>query len=292
MYRVILLMMLFFISCDKDFKAPEPEQLIEQNVMEDILYDIKLLKAAKSKNYRILKDNNVQVDAYIYDKYKLDSITLRENIAYYATASFKISKEMEVNIKQRFEADKKIVTSKIKNDKGEKEINDNNELLIGDFESSSSLLLSDNYMKWRAVNSSVINLNEGIDENQLLKLVANNKVGQHRIDIPVKKLDGKYKFSILAKKNELHFIRLRIGSQGYSALFDLNGGKVICEKTDKFCHIIKEEDGWYKCTVTCAVKNVSLIRVNVFRSATFSDYSGDNLESVYLRNPKLKEIKL
>jgi hypothetical protein len=81
--------------------------------MEDILYDIKLLKASKSKNYRILKDNNVQVDAYIYEKYKLDSITLRENIAFYASASFKTYKEIENNIKLRFEAEKKKVEKEI-----------------------------------------------------------------------------------------------------------------------------------------------------------------------------------
>lgn len=104
MYRVLLLFMILLVSCDKDFTAPEPDRLIEQKAMEDILFDIKLLKAAKSKNYRILKDNNVQVDAYIYDKYKLDSVTLRQNMSYYATASFKKYKEIENNIKERFVA--------------------------------------------------------------------------------------------------------------------------------------------------------------------------------------------
>jgi hypothetical protein len=101
------------MSCDKTYKAPEPELLIEQKVMEDILYDIKLLKSSRSKNYRILKDNNVQVDAYIYEKYKLDSITLRENIAYYASASFKTYKEIENNIKLRFEAEKEKIEKEI-----------------------------------------------------------------------------------------------------------------------------------------------------------------------------------
>lgn len=98
--------MLLLVSCDKSFKALEPEHLIEQEVMEDILYDINLLKAAKSKNYRILKDNNIQIDAYIYEKYDLDSITLRENIAYYATESFKKYKELENNIRLRFVTEK------------------------------------------------------------------------------------------------------------------------------------------------------------------------------------------
>ncbi len=113
MNKILMIIFLVFISCDKTFKAPEPEQLIEQNVMEDILYDIKLLKASKSKSYRVLKDNNIQVDAYIYEKYKLDSITLRENIAYYASGSFKTYKEIENNIKLRFEVEKEKIKKEI-----------------------------------------------------------------------------------------------------------------------------------------------------------------------------------
>jgi len=118
MYRVLLILLLITVSCDKRFVAPEPDKLIDQSVMEKILYDIKLLKASKSKSYKVLKDNNVQADLYIYDKYAIDSITLRQNIEYYATESFKESKEIEENIKAQFEADKvvleKSITDKIK----------------------------------------------------------------------------------------------------------------------------------------------------------------------------------
>ena len=102
----LLVLLLVTVSCDKSFKAPEPDNLIDQPVMEEILYDISLLKAAKSKSYKILKDNNVQADLYIYEKYKIDSITLRQNIEYYATFSFKKTKGIEERIKLRFEAEK------------------------------------------------------------------------------------------------------------------------------------------------------------------------------------------
>lgn len=103
------------------FKAPEPDNLIDQPVMEEILYDISLLKAAKSKSYKILKDNNVQADVYIYEKYKIDSITLRQNIVYYATSSFKNAKGIEERIKLRFDAEKleieKIIQDSLKKKK-------------------------------------------------------------------------------------------------------------------------------------------------------------------------------
>jgi len=100
------------MSCDKKFVAPEPDSLIDHTVMEEILYDIKLLKASKSKGYKVLKDNNVQADLYIYEKYKIDSITLRQNIEYYATKSIKKSKKIEENIKAKFIAKKAALEKK------------------------------------------------------------------------------------------------------------------------------------------------------------------------------------
>jgi len=121
MKRFLLILLLITVSCDKSFKAPEPDNLIDQPVMEEILYDISLLKAAKSKSYKILKDNKVQADVYIYEKYKIDSITLRQNIEYYATESFKTAKEIEERIKLRFEADRskveKIIQDSLKKQK-------------------------------------------------------------------------------------------------------------------------------------------------------------------------------
>ena len=99
MKKVILIFLLILIAaCDKDFRAPKPGTLIKQQKMEDILFDIKLLSASKSKSYKILKDNNVVVAPFIFDKYAIDSITLSQNIAYYATHSFEMAKEIEQNI--------------------------------------------------------------------------------------------------------------------------------------------------------------------------------------------------
>ena len=115
---IFLFFIISFVSCDKDFSAPKPDNLLEQQKMENILYDIKFLVAAKSKKYKILKDNNVKVAPLIYEKYKIDSTTLSQNIAYYTTHSFKTYKEMEHNIQLRFEAERtKIGVELKKNDK-------------------------------------------------------------------------------------------------------------------------------------------------------------------------------
>jgi hypothetical protein len=113
MKRCLLVLVLILISCDKSFKAPKPDVLIEQAQMENILYDINLLKAARSKSFKMLKDNNVKADVYIYNKYKIDSTTLRQNIAYYATNSFKTAKGIEDRIRLKFESEKAIIEKNI-----------------------------------------------------------------------------------------------------------------------------------------------------------------------------------
>tara|TARA_B110001454_G_C12381103_1_gene292666 strand:- start:112 stop:537 length:426 start_codon:yes stop_codon:yes gene_type:complete len=124
MKSYLLVFFLIFISCDKSFKAPKPEVLLEESVMEEVLYDISLLKAAKSKNYKILKDNNVKADVYIYNKYKIDSVTLRQNIAYYATNSFKTAKQIEERLRLKFEDQKSELEKKIKDSLEKKKIKD------------------------------------------------------------------------------------------------------------------------------------------------------------------------
>ena len=94
--------LILLISCDKNFKAPKPDFLLEEQVMEEILFDIGYLKAAKSKSFKVLNDNNVQADEYIYHKYKIDSTILRQNLNYYATKSFKKAKQIEEKIRLRF----------------------------------------------------------------------------------------------------------------------------------------------------------------------------------------------
>ena len=281
-----MIILLVFISCDKTFKAPEPEQLIKQKVMEDILYDIKLLKASKSKSYRVLKDNNVKVDAYIYEKYSLDSITLRENIAFYASGSFKTYKEIENNIKLRFEAEKKKVEAEIAKHDGQISLEKE------DVNTSLNLLLSNEYENWRAVNSSLLVSNEDKNKDvfEVLKLVANKKMSQHRIDIPVENLNGKYEFSVFAKKSEMSIVRLRIGHNAYGVAFNLETGEVVGNQENVISTMINKNNGWYKCTIRCTVKNISLARINVFSSTSFADYSGDDIKGVFLRTPELIKI--
>lgn len=111
---IFILVVFVFASCGKEVKSPEPSILIDEEKMVDIMYDIRLISAAKAKNYKKMKDSAVQIDKFVYHKYKLDSITLRQNLDYYATHSFKKAKDIEYEVRQRLEASKNEVSLELK----------------------------------------------------------------------------------------------------------------------------------------------------------------------------------
>ena len=100
-FIILLIASLVLFSCDDKFQNKKPEQLIEKDKMEDILFDLKLFQAARSRGFKQLKDNNFQEAEYIYHKYKIDSTTLTSNLAYYST-NYKVYRKMEENIRARF----------------------------------------------------------------------------------------------------------------------------------------------------------------------------------------------
>ncbi|AUS05648.1 hypothetical protein C1A40_09300 [Tamlana carrageenivorans] len=84
--RIILClgMLLCFMACNR-FKGPKkPENLIPQDKMINILIDSKLLSSANSANKRTLIDSNLDVNTYVYQKYKIDSLQFADSNAYYA----------------------------------------------------------------------------------------------------------------------------------------------------------------------------------------------------------------
>lgn len=81
----------FIISCSNN-PVPKPDNLLDDEVMTDILFDIAILQAADgSMTYR-LAENNIKVNTFIYEKYKIDSATYYQNQKYYAADTRKYKK--------------------------------------------------------------------------------------------------------------------------------------------------------------------------------------------------------
>lgn len=102
---VLLGTLTLFTACGEK-EVEKPENLIGEDEMVDILYDITLLQAIKSYRPKDLKDNNVEVSTYVYKKYDIDSVTFAESQSYYA-ANLEVYERIHKKVKDKMEIEKK-----------------------------------------------------------------------------------------------------------------------------------------------------------------------------------------
>jgi hypothetical protein len=72
------------LSCSNN-PVPKPDNLLDEEVMVNIIFDISFLQAADVSFSYKLAESNIKMDQYIFNKYKIDSITYRQNQRYYAS---------------------------------------------------------------------------------------------------------------------------------------------------------------------------------------------------------------
>lgn len=80
----ILFLVIVLVACNSIDKPPKPDELISEDKMIDIMYDISLINGIRTSNTGKLKASGVEPDHFVYDKYEIDSIQLAQNIAYYS----------------------------------------------------------------------------------------------------------------------------------------------------------------------------------------------------------------
>ena len=80
-----LLALSFFVVACAEKVIKEPNNLIPIQKMEDILYDIAIINAAKNINSELLRKNNIGAMEYVYAKYGIDSVQFAESDIYYAS---------------------------------------------------------------------------------------------------------------------------------------------------------------------------------------------------------------
>ncbi|MBR9846804.1 MAG: DUF4296 domain-containing protein [Algicola sp.] len=105
--RVGLLIFMFGLcfACNTIEKPEKPDDLIEKNKMVDILFDVFVFNAAKGTDKRILENNNVTPDVYIYKKYQIDSLQFVKSNEYYAY-DMKAYEEMITQVEAKIKAKK------------------------------------------------------------------------------------------------------------------------------------------------------------------------------------------
>jgi hypothetical protein len=81
---VLLSLTALFQSCSSTGSVEEPENLIDENLMENILYELSILDAMSSFTPRNPDFEKIYGKPYIFLKYKIDSLQLAESDNYYA----------------------------------------------------------------------------------------------------------------------------------------------------------------------------------------------------------------
>ena len=103
---LMLILCLFVMACEDKNKPKQPDNLIAKDKMEQILYDLYILNAAKGVNRKQLEKNGVVPEAYVLNKYNIDSTQFANSNSYYAfyTDTYR---QMVDNVKNRLEEEKK-----------------------------------------------------------------------------------------------------------------------------------------------------------------------------------------
>ncbi|MES2747565.1 MAG: DUF4296 domain-containing protein [Bacteroidota bacterium] len=101
-----LVLFLVMASC-KESPVKAPKNLIDENQMVDIIYDLSLLDAMKSQGYGA-QQNYPSAAEFLKKKYKIDSLTFAENSKYYA-ADIPNYKKMYDKVKERLSEESTII---------------------------------------------------------------------------------------------------------------------------------------------------------------------------------------
>tara|TARA_Y100000994_G_scaffold55374_1_gene44724 strand:+ start:1632 stop:2090 length:459 start_codon:yes stop_codon:yes gene_type:complete len=137
--KKLIYIFLIFCSCGSISEENiKPNNLIPEDKMIDILYDMSLISVSKGINKRILENNGMKPKKYILKKYNIDSLQFVVSNEYY-------SKDLEIYLSIYEEVLNKLQL--------------NRELIIDSIE---------NYKKDRAKRSQEINL-ESPKNNKLTK---------------------------------------------------------------------------------------------------------------------------
>jgi len=97
---------LFFLGCLAcDDKPQKPDNLISEEKMEAILYDLYVINAAKGVNRKLLEKNGFVPETYILTKHNIDSLQFATSNNYYAFETETYSEIVE-NVKARLEREK------------------------------------------------------------------------------------------------------------------------------------------------------------------------------------------
>lgn len=105
-------------SCGKEIKLEKPENLIPEREFTEILFDMFVINSAKGVNKKLMEENGLKPEAYIYEKYQIDSLQFAQSNEYYAFDSEKYAAILN-KVKQNVENQKKMFEKQLEEEEAE-----------------------------------------------------------------------------------------------------------------------------------------------------------------------------
>ena len=102
MKNLLLILLISVLTQCNTRIIEKPENLIEEDKMIEIIYDLSLLDAVKSQNPIYLETNKINPRTYVYKKYSIDSLQFVKSNQYYAS-DVEAYKKMYDKVSQRIE---------------------------------------------------------------------------------------------------------------------------------------------------------------------------------------------
>ncbi|PZD77737.1 DUF4296 domain-containing protein [Mesonia sp. K7] len=110
MKKFVYLGLLLILSCQDVKKAKKPDNLIPEDKMVEVLVDMHKLDALISVNRVAYDLRNVESHELIYQKHQIDSLQFEQSSDYYSE-DFNTNERIFQQVKDRLEAEKKVVDS-------------------------------------------------------------------------------------------------------------------------------------------------------------------------------------
>lgn len=119
-WLILLFAGLLLLNCKSD-AIEKPDNLVDEDKMVDVMYDLYLLNAIKSANINYLRDNNITSANYVYQKYNIDSLQFSQSDLYYA-ANIEEYEKLYQLVTMRLQENKATIDSLLANSKNGSEV--------------------------------------------------------------------------------------------------------------------------------------------------------------------------
>jgi len=109
----VIIILIFVLGCNNSLtQKPIPIDLISQEKMVDIIYDMTLINVAKGVNKSILENNGIIPEQYLFNKHSIDSTLFARSNEYYSY-DLKTYQIIYDKVKIKLEKNKNIISDSI-----------------------------------------------------------------------------------------------------------------------------------------------------------------------------------